>query len=252
MIPAALRTSRQTVTGLVKQKQSSARFRLDALVDVLCKPLQQLLGEKRYFLSQEQCSSLDCLALGYLALALKPDVPQKWLQERMKDRYRGLCAFVGRGVEECFGERVRVEDALQQGIAIPTAVREGTNQTALPWGAPAQKGINSAGTTIVNAALDLLPFSQSTILSSPTDSASESTNKSGFSPVLPLLVTVSTAIAATAGYLLYYASYNSSEPEQRRLENMGEAGAMLAGLDFTGIEESGGQEEPREILFGNK
>ena len=228
MVPAALRTPKQTVTGLVKQRQSSARFRLDALVDTLCEPLQQLLGEKRFFLLDERWSSLDCLALGYLALALKAEVPQGWLRQGIKERYPGLCAFVARGMDECSGGEVSMNDAFLGDDSQPEAPSKPGKQTVLPWRAPAQKGLKSAGSTFLNSALSALPFQNSTI---PSSSFSNQNVASPTSFALTsALVTASTAIAAAAGYLIY-AGF-SSEPEKRSLEDMGEAGAMLAGLDY--------------------
>lgn len=46
-----------------------------------------------------------CLAWGYLALMLVPEVPRGWLREIMRARYKGLCAFVEEGRREWFGGR---------------------------------------------------------------------------------------------------------------------------------------------------
>ena len=97
-----------TVTGLVKERQGGMRFRLDALVDGACEPLEMMLSEKRWLLSEERVSSLDCLALGYLSLMLVPDVPMMWLREGMESRWPALCGFVWRGLLVCFGGYVRV------------------------------------------------------------------------------------------------------------------------------------------------
>lgn len=48
--------------------------------------------------------------------------------------------------------------------------------------------------------------------------------------LLPTIAVAGTAIAAAAGYFLY--SSMEAEPEKRRLEDMGEAGALFAGLHF--------------------
>lgn len=214
------------MTGLVREKRSGARFRCDALVDVACVPLQQLLGDKKYLLSNENPSSLDCLALAYLALALKPDVPQKWLQERLSDRYPGLCAYVERSAQERFGGEVSVKDALLNG----TAEQMSEMRTKLPWRAPSQRGLQAASSTILHSILPALPFSGFTSLStSTTMKESDSSNPTANSALRPTIVAASAAVAVAAGYL--YSSLNA-EPEKRRLEDMGEAGALFAGLDF--------------------
>lgn len=53
---------------------------------------------------------------------------------------------------------------------------------------------------------------------------------SSSSTLLPTLITATTALAAVAGYLLYAGL--GGESENRRLSDMGEAGVILAGLDF--------------------
>jgi len=246
VIPAALRSSRQSVTGLMKQKGSSKRFKLDGLVDAACEPLEKLLGQKKHFFGEDGMSSLDCLALGYLALAVTPDVPQKWLAEGLRDRWPGLRAFVRRGVGEGFGGLVRVEDALMGGNL------ESVGGKGLPWRATTQTGLSAAGTTLLNSALAALPFPQTTILTTPskqqsTNSSSNNTPpSSSTSTLLPTLLAASTAVTAAAGYFLY-ASLNAEE-EKRSLGDMGEAGAMLAGLDFGGRGERGrGKGREREV-----
>ena len=224
--------------GLVKKQGKGLRFRLDALVDAACEPLAQLLGDKKYFLSDDEPSSLDCLALGYLALALKPELPQGWLQESMRSRYPGLCAFVARGVEECWGGEVRVKDALLEGNAsVPAVETEQRRQTALPWRASTQTGTNAAGTTILNSLLTASPF-KSTILSPPIKDANtaDTTISSPTAAFMPVLIAATSAVAAMASYFLY-ANTLPAESEKRDFRDMGEAGRILAGLDLGGAEE---------------
>ncbi|KAL8749426.1 MAG: hypothetical protein Q9199_007691, partial [Rusavskia elegans] len=99
-------TPRTTTTSLAKKKgQHAARFRLDRLAEGLLGPLNLLLKAKRYLLSDEEkrMTSLDCLALGYLALAMVPEVPQPWLSIKMKQGYPDLCRYVEDRAKECFG-----------------------------------------------------------------------------------------------------------------------------------------------------
>lgn len=224
LIPTGLRTSKQTLTGLLKEKGSGKKFRLDGLVDVACEPLQQLLGRKRYMLSDERPSSLDCLVLGYLSLALIPNVPQRWLAEGMEARYPELCNYVRRGVKECFGDSVEVEEALLNSMPeMPSA------ETALPWRVPEQRGAMAAGTAMLHATLDSIPFYQSNIVNTTPEERS-SVVAPASSLLFPTIITAMTAIAAAASYFLYPSL--SAEPEKSRLSDMGEAGAIFAGLDF--------------------
>ncbi|KAK3177934.1 hypothetical protein OEA41_000066 [Lepraria neglecta] len=226
LIPDALRTkNKETVSGLVKQQQGGKRFRLDTLVDALCEPLSALLGEKRYLFSDESPSSLDCLVLGYLSLVLVPDVPMKWLRERMESKWPGLVKFVKSGVEECFGGRVRVEDALMGDDGEEKGKK-------LPWRASELRGAKFAEKMIWNGVLDTLPLYRNTILTSPSNPDSDPVHPtpSQSSALLPIIITATTALAAVAGYVLY-AGFGG-ESENRRLSDMGEAGAIFAGLDF--------------------
>lgn len=233
LIPQSLRTSQPTVTGMMKEKQSGARFKLDALVDAAFRPLQQLLGEKKWMLSDERASSLDCLALGYLSLALIPERPQSWLAEGLQGRYPDLCKFVESGVKEVFGGNVTVEDALPSSTNEQSTMTQGPAETTLPWRAPEQS-IGSAGASILNSTLDSVPFYKRTIVtaaSSPPTHSTDAPPHSLTSTLLPPLLASAGAVAAIASYLLY-SSLGTQEPEKRRLSDMGEAGAMFAGLDF--------------------
>ncbi|KAL8914291.1 MAG: hypothetical protein Q9172_007113 [Xanthocarpia lactea] len=90
-IPRRLIRSTPRTTSMAKKGQHAARFRLDKLAEGFFEPLNQLLQDKSHLLSNGATSSLDCLALGYLALALVPDVPQPWLSQKMKEKYPTLC-----------------------------------------------------------------------------------------------------------------------------------------------------------------
>lgn len=233
LIPQSLRTSRPTVTGMMKEKQSSTIFRLDALVDAAFRPLQQLLGKKKWMLSQERASSLDCLALGYLSLALIPELPQSWLAEGLRRRYPDLCRYVERGVQEVFGGKVTVEDALPSSTEEQPGSTQRPSGTALPWRAP-ERNISSAGASILNSTRDSVPFYKRTAVTSSSTRTLHSTDvppHSLTSTLLPPLLASAGAVAAIAGYF-FYISLSAQEPEKHTLSDMGEAGAMFAGLDF--------------------
>ena len=217
----------------MQEKQSSARFRLDALVDAAFKPLQQLLGKKRWMLSDERASSLDCLALGYLSLALIPEVPQSWLAEGLRGRYPELCKYVENGVTEVFGGQVTVDTALLGPTGEQSTMTQGERKTALPWRAPI-RNVGSAGASILNSTLDSLPFYKNTLVTTSSAKPPHSTDAPPHtltSTLLPPLLVSAGAIAAIASYVLY-SRLNTQEPTQRKLSDMGEAGAMFSGLDF--------------------
>ena len=217
---------------MMKEKQSGARFRLDALVDAAFSPLQELLGKKKWMLSDESASSLDCLALGYLSLAVIPELPQSWLAEGLRGRYPDLCRYVD-GVKGIFGGKVTVEDAVPNLSEEDSAMIQEQSETTLPWRAP-ERSIGSASASILNRTLDSVPFYNRTIVTASSIQSSHATDApphSLTSTLLPPLLASAGAIAAIAGYLLY-SSLGTQESEKRRLSDMGEAGAMFAALDF--------------------
>ena len=219
--------------GQVKEKQSSARFKLDALVDATFKPLQQLLGKKKWLLSNERASSLDCLALGYLSLALAPEMPQSWLAEGLRGRYPNLCKYVEGGVREVFGGKVEVEDALPRSSRDQSATAQGHSETVLPWRAPNQN-MGSAGASILSSTLASVPFYKRNIVTTSPTQPPHSTDAPPHtlaSTLLPPLLASAGAAAAIAGYLLY-SNLSTQETATRKLSDMGEAGAMFAGLTF--------------------
>jgi len=244
LIPLSLRTTRQTVTSLVKHPQHASRFRLDALSEAFLEPLQHLLGQERFLLSDQNPSSLDCMALAYLALALLPKVPQSWLADSMKARYPELCRYVKKSVHEFFGGAVKVEDAL------PSSHFDGP--VSLPWKELEGDGIVSTGFNLAETAFETLPviglLHKSNILLESNNSKTamgldkesvQAVTTSPSNPVLPAILAVGAIISGVAGYLLYSGLLglpvgDSRFSENKRLSDMGEAGAMLGMVDFGG------------------
>ena len=241
LIPPSLRSTHQTVTSLVRQPQHASRFRLDALVEVFFEPFQQLLGQKRFLLSDESPSSLDCLAFAYLALALVPEVPQPWLAESIKARYPDLCRYVRDCIHEFFGGPVKVEDALSGSHP--------ADSTSLPWRSPEESGTASTGFGLVKAAFESLPIigqlhkpnilPESSITKSTVGMGRESVQAPPPNPILPTVLAIGTIVSGIAGYLVYSGGLNlprgDPQPsENRRLADMGEAGAILGMVDFGG------------------
>lgn len=224
------------MTELVKEKQSGARFKLDALVDAAFKPLQQLLGKKRWMLSDERASSLDCLALGYLSLALVPDMPQPWLAEGLRGRYPDLCKYAKDGAKEVFGGKVTPEDALPTSTERPSATTRAQSETTLPWRAPEQS-IAVTSASILNSTLDLIPFYKrtTTVTTPPTQpphglDATPPPHTLTSTLLPPLLASAGAVAAVIASYLLYSGLGTQQESDKkRRLSDMGEAGAVFAG-----------------------
>ncbi len=220
-------------------------------------PLNKLLDGKRYFLSNEEgeMTSLDCLALGYLALALVPDVPQSWLKQMMKRKYPDLCRFVDEGARECWG--LDLMDKERGGDDATTDVTTTPTKTKLPYRAPTT---TPNTTSILLPLLSSLPFFGSFYRPPPllyTSSSSSSPNQNSRIPLLPtiFLALCTTTLASGAyflstgevppldwvrgvrqrhGVVLRWPFGGTGTVGGRRLEDMGEAGRVL-GVGLRGI-----------------
>ncbi|KAL8773718.1 MAG: hypothetical protein Q9209_001486 [Squamulea sp. 1 TL-2023] len=256
-IPRRLISSASRTTSLAKKSQHAARFRLDRLAERFFEPLNRLLQGKRYLLSEERLTSLDCLALGYLALALVPKVPQAWLSQKMKTSYPELCRYVEDLARDCFGlelrtssEKFRNRDGAQDTLVATTSI--------LPWKTPdAPNSLIPLNINInVLPLLESLPlfgsfYRPSPLQSSTTKPHNELTNRI---PILPsVFLGLTASIAAMGSYILWTGEMPSSAwlygvrqrhrmtfgwplgargGRTQRLHEMGEAGAMLGAVDF--------------------
>ncbi|OKL64665.1 hypothetical protein UA08_00099 [Talaromyces atroroseus] len=142
---------RETVSSLLGKTARSSHFRLDALTAELFEPLEQLLGKKAYFLADgRRPSSLDALVLGYLSLALVPEVPAAWLRESLRTKTPRLASYVERLREECFGAAVQLEDAFSGNTT--------KKPLPLPWQKPERINAAKIGNTLLNTLADATPI----------------------------------------------------------------------------------------------
>ncbi|KAI9715271.1 MAG: hypothetical protein M1812_006082 [Candelaria pacifica] len=257
-IPASLRVKRpQTLMSLLRQPQHASQIRLHTLTKTFLDPLQDLLGEKRFFFSDHQPSSLDCLALGYLSLAIYPDLPQAWLARTMREKFGRLCAYVETLRHSSFGGDVRVKDAL---LSRPNETlvsekqepkdQEDRQEIGLPWVAPKPANIVSISSFLLKNMADSLPISKDlraasrlrhypstdpliADLNQPLDALANSERPSRATQLL----TVAAAVSVTFVGLVYTGfvtlpSLSGKEEESRKggLEGMGEAGESLKAL----------------------
>lgn len=239
IIPESLRTSRTTVTSLLAATpETNARIRLDALARDFLQPLQDLLGKKKYLASDEQLSSLDCLALGYLSLMLIPELPQPWLSKTMRTHFQGLCAWTQDLREEVLGPPVTVDDAFLKDHGDSSTGREKRQRRTsfLPWEAPHNGGVIGIGGAYLSSLADSIPlvgqYKRSTLELQHSENAPEDEH----GPARHAL-TVATGLLAGIGLLVGYMfhqgfiSLGNEEPERQRgngLDAFGEAGAALS------------------------
>jgi sorting and assembly machinery component 37 len=135
-IPANLiQKPQETVSKLLGRTAKANHFRLDALTADFFEPLEAMLAKKEVLLpadDENNPSSLDCLAIGYLSLALKPDLAFPWLRDAMRTKAPLLTAYAERMHARVF--------------------------VALPWREPERISISAVGSTLLNLAADNTPF----------------------------------------------------------------------------------------------
>lgn len=111
-VPDRLKPLRRGVKAALSPEQT-ALFRLEAVANDCLAVLADLkaaseldgAGERSFFpsTSTSTSSSLDCLAFGYLALMLVPDVPRPWLKDLARRRHESLSLFVDATRDAVFG-----------------------------------------------------------------------------------------------------------------------------------------------------
>lgn len=238
LIPKSLRSSRQTLSSLLQQTQQTSRFRLEALAEAVFNPLEQLLGKKRYMLSNKEPSNLDYLAFAYLALALIPVVPQPWLTETMRAKHPALCSYVENLMQEFFHGPTNVDRALPY-RELRSRHPELFSRYSLPWSPSPQNGTMSAISTLISHAFgSLSPLDDPRIIKKkdmPSEDKQRQFSSTVNSGKLPAVVALASGLVAVCSYLIYskVAKFSSSgtKSKPRSLADLGEAGAMLSFLD---------------------
>lgn len=191
-----------------------------------------MLGKKRFFVSDAQFSTLDCLVLGFLSLMLMPELPQPWLARAMKAKYSKLCRWTEEMGTKVFGGDVRVEDAF------PTESLEREKKKGLPWRAPSNRDVLTVGGVFLSGIADSVPvvgqLRRNTRMRQHGGKTPEDDTQS---LAWQRLVTVGSAIAGAGilvGYLfqqgiLSLPSYEADEKrDNRTFGDFGEAGDLLS------------------------
>ena len=144
---------RDTVSTLLGRSSSQNHFRLEALTADFFEPLEAMLGQKAYLLTLKEDdvpSSLDCIALGYLSLALVPELSFPWLRDAMRAKAPLLSAYTERLRRRCFGDvPVEVAHAFSP---------QSAPASSLPWRAPERISVAAVGSTLLATLVDSTPF----------------------------------------------------------------------------------------------
>ncbi|KAH0543109.1 hypothetical protein FGG08_002535 [Glutinoglossum americanum] len=243
LIPPSLRHSKETLRTVLTQPVHASQFRLDALIASVLDPLQELLGEKQFFLSDTQVSSLDCLVLGYLALFLYPDLPQSWLADTMRRKYARLCGYVSGHHGRFFGCPITIHDFRIANHEVKLQELDGSraaHYTVLPWATPNTGGFVQISSLLLESVTDLLPLNHIPKINrtNGTTGGIHTTNADSDSVgIVPrnwalssqVLATVA-GVSAALGYLLYAGLSQGERQEKTSLRDLGEAGAILSGI----------------------
>ncbi|KAJ6079477.1 hypothetical protein N7467_009230 [Penicillium canescens] len=147
---------RETVSKLLGRTAQHNQFRLEALTAEFFEPLEAMLARKSYLLPDQSGnpSSLDCIALGYLALALVPELNFPWLRDAMRAKAPQVTAYTERMRSRCFGDvDVKIEHAFQ-----PVSVGPEAELAKLPWRAPERVSVAAVGSTLLSTLADNTPF----------------------------------------------------------------------------------------------
>lgn len=159
---------RDTVSSLLGKTSQTSQFKLEALTAEAFEPLEEMLSRKSrrggeedeaYFLGREARlpSSVDCCALGYLSLALFPDLQAPWLREALLSKAPKTSAYVERLRSRCFGS-----DAIVPAHALTpstqTQTQTQTQREILPWKAPERPSLPKIGSTIFATIADATPI----------------------------------------------------------------------------------------------
>jgi sorting and assembly machinery component 37 len=151
-IPKSLRKPKDTVSSLLGKSTHRNQFRLDAVTSDFCEPLNELLKDNGWFVS-DAVTSLDCLALGYLALMQAPNLPHDWLRRAVKEKYPQLGKWTEEFLRSTFGEPVSPEHALS-----PPSDVNGKQRRSLPWQPPLRPSVAAIASSILENTFDALPI----------------------------------------------------------------------------------------------
>lgn len=161
-IPERFATRRETTSSVLSKMVQQNWIRLEGMTEAFVTPLEEFREKKKYLLSEEFPSSLDCLALGYLSLAVVPDLPYPWLCDAIQAKTPGLVSYVKRLQLHCFGGSVDVSTALSLPYSQETKTHTQPglkhHHDVLPWQAPEQLNLAGSGLRMWNMLLDSIPI----------------------------------------------------------------------------------------------
>ncbi|KAF2230356.1 hypothetical protein EV356DRAFT_424943, partial [Viridothelium virens] len=129
---------KETIRSMLNQPKYAGRFKLDALMSSLFEPLSSLLASKPYLLTSSHPTALDCLALGYLSIALSAPVAHPWLRQTLTSKHPTLTSYTKRLIALTFGPPIHPTDiptlnSLPANDATALSSFRSERHLTLPW-----------------------------------------------------------------------------------------------------------------------
>jgi sorting and assembly machinery component 37 len=219
----------------LRTQQHSDTFQLFQLMTAFFGPLEEVLGEKKYILSEDEPTSIDCIAVGYLSLMLYASVPQPWLSNALKIRYPKLHAYTKHMYQDTFENPQRPWRSNLAKAEPPTTSQAASALAhgALQWAIPSLRQTTSPDTSVDTSSYQKSSPDEQSIF---------------FTLLTPTVLLPLGAIAGLALGIAKYVFISSASGPQReqgnhkfhasehdfltatKLGDLGESGAMLSAL----------------------
>lgn len=240
--PSLLFRKRQTVQAALREQQSQTRFRLDGLVDALMEPIDAMFGDGSYLLDDKGgITSIDCLAFGYLAMLLYPELSNNMIAETIRKRYPRVVRYVDHMRKEFFGNaEFNVEEILRAPLI--TSQDPSTTIAGLPYRTnpplSMTNSVKKSSTMLLSRLLrpltqqpQYLATASGPLLGAP----SPLLLRSWLHPLSLLLSFTGPLLAGTAWFLFRMTHIDRERNKyfgrpQPKIKSMGAAGDLLAGF----------------------
>jgi len=231
---------KDTVRSLLQRPEHAAIFRLHAVAEEFFAPLRDMLGdEKEFFSDTEEPTEVDCLAYGFLALMLLPEVPQAWLAKTMREKHSNLVRFVEK-MHKRLDLNTKVQDVMDLAnckTGENVAGRRKAKSMSLPWSPPARPTVLETVSRISKELVEQVPYFKSP----PTVVHLHSARQPLWKRHLPTLIFGTFASIALGSYyaiqtgLLVWPHGESIQIfGRRRFTDYGHLGAALSGIGLLG------------------
>lgn len=237
---------KETLQGLLRRPERAAVFRLHALADNFFEPLVAMLDEsdEGFAGSNGDLRAVECLAYGYLALMLKPQVEQDWLARTMKQKYARLVNFVN-SMHGKLGLETRVKDVVNLAHCKTEEDVIGRRKALglrLPWCPPANTSAVETATTIVRELAYQVPYFNPGPTVRPLDNGIYRSTWQQHLPAILIGTLASLALGTYAavhtGLLVWPHGDTVQVFGRKRLADYGHLGAALSGLSLLGAQAS--------------